>query len=100
MKPKKKVTWLATYSMITVHGYIVTVLFYVCVGKMKLIMMLQTIFCYQNCRLWIRWTVRFKIYKDLYSWPQDLWPAVGPSDKFEHTGNLSNLLPSIGHAAS
>ena len=25
------------------------------------------------------WTSRFKIYKDLYSCPPDLWPVAGPS---------------------
>ena len=37
---------------------------------------------HMSSRKWsftIRWTVRFKIYKDLYSYPQDLWPVVGPS---------------------
>ena len=28
--------------------------------------------------LWIYWTSRFKIYKDLYSFPPDLWPVAGP----------------------
>ena len=27
--------------------------------------------------LWIHWTSRFKVYKDLYSYPQDLWPVAG-----------------------
>ena len=29
--------------------------------------------------LWICWTARFKIHKDLYGYPQDLWPVTGPS---------------------
>ena len=27
----------------------------------------------------ICWASRFKIYKDLYSCPPDLWPVAGPS---------------------
>ena len=30
--------------------------------------------------LWICWTLRFKIYKNLYSCPPDLWPVAGPSE--------------------
>ena len=32
---------------------------------------------YDNLR--ISWTSRFKIYKDLYSCPPDLWHVAGPS---------------------
>ena len=28
--------------------------------------------------LWICWTARCKIYKDLYRCPQDLWPVADP----------------------
>ena len=43
--------------------------------------------------LWICWTSRFKIYKDLYSCPPDLWPVAGPSEMYYYTdtGNLCNL---------
>ena len=41
--------------------------------------------------LWIRRTLRsrFKIYNDLYSCPQDLWPVAGPLE-FEWLKVLAN----------
>ena len=44
--------------------------------------------------LWICWTSRFKIYKDLYSCPPDLWPVAGPSTLMHIQYTYSRLAPT------